>query len=171
MLGFGPFGQFPLGAEAEDGAAVGATISIEFTLLAGVATATTGDALAPGDIVELDVVLLPGAATGNLSNEIGWFGPPRLPSWYRPAFHIDAIAPGALVELAGALVAGSACGDACVGGRVFIPAELSVIGGRARGDARARGAVMVATIEDFLPFVPEDDDPILDFLEDLLDAA
>jgi hypothetical protein len=158
----GALGQYAVGQEAQDGAAPADAVVATVELLAG--GAVVGSDAAPGDIIEIDVTLIPGAATGS-ANEIGWFGRPALPSWYRmPRVdqHVDAVAPGAFLQLAGELVAGGAHGSAVHPGRLFgIRAEL--LPGRAYAGASARRLAAFQASQRAIPRVsknPTNDDEL-----------
>jgi hypothetical protein len=139
MGGFGAIGEYALGQEALDDAAPGATLSLAAVLLAGGASVTVSNGSAPGDVVEVDLALLPGAATGNGSLEIGW-GPPRLylrPNYQLPRQQIDGFAPGAVLTVGQRFIPGRPAGDAVASGRVFA-AGFELIPGCAFAGASSR---------------------------------
>lgn len=115
MLGFGPLGRYALGElPGIDGIALGAVLELEITIDAGTATGviSEGSALAPGAILPLTVELEPGGASGEQFH-------PVLAGSGIGRHHRDALAPGALLRL-----------------------EVSLLPGRVKVSAVARGAVV-----------------------------
>jgi hypothetical protein len=135
MLGHGPLGAWALGQlPSADAVALGATLSLDLTLDAGVATGgQAGDAIASGALLDLTLSLTAGVATG-IGQVTIMGGRPFRES------ERDAVARGAHFKITLSLVPGRVIGDrrriaAVVGGDMLPLVELRIVGGAAEGDA------------------------------------
>jgi hypothetical protein len=136
MLGHGPVGTWALGQlPSADAVALGATLSLDLTLVPGVASGgVAGDAIASGALLDLTLSLTAGVATG-VGQVTIMGGRRRLVEPDR-----DAVVRGAHFNITLSLLPGRVIGDrrqitVVAGGDMLPIVDLKIVGGAAEGDA------------------------------------
>jgi hypothetical protein len=129
MLGHGPLGQWALGQlPSVDAVAAGAALDLDLALIPGAATGgASGDAVAPGAALELTLSLTAGAASGEGQIIVVIGG--------GAARRHDAVARGAHLELSVSLRPGRAVSDVSVRGAVLPLTVARIAAGTATGEA------------------------------------